>query len=146
MKWIWKNRAAKIATRRWYLITVNEHFPQVLPMLIIPVLPYPCKTDCPLVSPACNPFNSVVWWWPRSQALGGTGHYCEDTGHHCGKINRLYSPDSLLRLPSPRPSCCQGLYQHINICTRFIDGTPHTALATLFSLPLRLAARSRRLL
>ena len=60
MKWIWKNRAAKIATRRWYLITVNEHFPQVLPMLIIPVLPYPCKTDCPLVSPACNPFNSVV--------------------------------------------------------------------------------------
>ena len=146
MKWIRKNRAAKIATRRWYLITVNEHFPQVLPMLIIPVLPYPCKTDCPLVSPACNPFNSVVWWRTRSQALGGHGSllWGHATEHHRGKINRLYSPDSLLRLPSPRPSCCQGFISTLISVPAL--STAHTALATLSSSPLRLAARSRHLL
>ena len=60
----WWNEFGKIEFLKLLLAADNNKLmftvPQVLPMLIIPVLPYPCKTDCPLVSPACNPFNSVM--------------------------------------------------------------------------------------
>ena len=94
--------------------------------------PWCCHTHVRLIVPWCPlpVILSITLWWPQSQALGGHGSplwgHRRTSLRQLGKINRLYSPDSLLRLLSPAPSCCRGLYQHINICSRFIEGTHRT--------------------